>query len=366
MVPGRVRDQIRTELPPEAEPIFRCESLTFGVVLGSGVKVDLRAAYRTEEGAQEAEKAVKAAADTGRKKLGEARTKMEEMAKGKPGRPTPRPLEDLPEAIGGVFGLGAITMLDEWLADPPLTRDGKELSATVTLPSLGGASMQANAVMIGLLLPAVQKTRDAAGRAQDQNNMKQMALALHVYGDLNNGRTPPASFGNTFVNGSATGNLSWRVAILPFIDQQALYSQFKLDEPWDSEHNKKLIPLMPKVFASPRYPTEPGKTYYKAIVGPGAGFEGKQAVRFPAGFSDGLSNTIAFVEGGEPVIWTKPDDFVYDPKKPLPNLGMPGVDVVTVAMFDGSVRTVNLKAISEKTLRAAITRNGNEILGNDW
>jgi hypothetical protein len=70
-------------------------------------------------------------------------------------------------------------------------------------------------------------------------------------------------------------------------------------------------------------------------------------------------------EAGEPVIWTKPDDLTYDPKKPLPKLGHTPGRAFLVALGDGSVRSI-ARTMSEKTLRAAITAAGNETLGADW
>jgi hypothetical protein len=107
-------------------------------------------------------------------------------------------------------------------------------------------------------------------------------------------------------------------------------------------------------------------THYKALSGPGAAFEPGKKLKIEH-FTDGTSNTILVVEGGDAVPWAKPGDFLYDPKKPLPKLELPGVaDTVTVALADGSVRTLNLKTIGEKTLRALITRNGGEVLGADF
>ncbi len=73
--------------------------------------------------------------------------------------------------------------------------------------------------------------------------MKQFGLALHNYYDTNH-CLPPAPL----VDAKGKPLLSWRVAILPFLEQDNLYRQFKLDEPWDSEHNKKLISKMPKIY----------------------------------------------------------------------------------------------------------------------
>src|SRR5207249_1280691 len=105
--------------------------------------------------------------------------------------------------------------------------------------------------------------------------------------------------------------LSWRVAILPFIEQDELYRQFHLDEPWDSEHNKKLIQHMPQIYVSPNAPPakEPGLTHYQVFVGGGAAWQrGPQPPGLPRTFVDGVSNTIMVAEAAEPVIWTKPDD----------------------------------------------------------
>src|SRR4029079_19061390 len=110
-------------------------------------------------------------------------------------------------------------------------------------------------------------------------------------------------------------SLSWRVEILPYIEQQALYNQFELDEPWDGEHNKKLIPLMPKTYASPVKPGKPGYTPYQMVVGPSA-LPGP-TLRYRVSIPDGTANTIAVVEASELVIWTKPDDVMF-PDKELP------------------------------------------------
>src|SRR6185369_10152185 len=77
--------------------------------------------------------------------------------------------------------------------------------------------------------------------------------------------------------------LSWRVEILPYIEQDNLYKLFKLDEPWDSENNKAASQLMIKVFMSPNA-TRPdkfewGMTSYRGIAGPGAAFEKGQKLK---------------------------------------------------------------------------------------
>ena len=84
-----------------------------------------------------------------------------------------------------------------------------------------------------------------------------------------------------------------------------------------------------------------------------------------ADFPDGTSNTILIVEAGPPVPWTKPDDIPYDANAPLSRLDPLFHDLIRVSLADGSVRHLR-KDIRESTLRAAITRNGGEELGQDW
>jgi prepilin-type N-terminal cleavage/methylation domain-containing protein/prepilin-type processing-associated H-X9-DG protein len=84
------------------------------------------------------------------------------------------------------------------------------------------------AVLIALLLPAVQKVREAANKSRCQNNLKQLGLALHNYHDAN-GKLPPGGVGGVNTNG-----LSWHVFILPYIEQGNLYSQVKWTPPFQT------------------------------------------------------------------------------------------------------------------------------------
>jgi hypothetical protein len=266
--------------------------------------------------------------------------------------------------VFSAYAIGAINHLDELLANPGalVKRNGLELSAGVTLPKelVAGVSGLA-AVGTALLLPAVQKVRQAAARISSQNNLKQIVLACLNY------ETAYGHFPHDITDKNGKPLLSWRVAILPFVEQDNLYKQFKLDEPWDSEHNKPLSQAAVKVFESPQAdPTPPGMTHYKAFVGPGTAFERGKPLKI-LDFTDGTSNTILVIEAGDAVPWAKPEDIPFDPKKALPKLALPGVaDFVNLAMADGSVRTVNVTKLTEKTLKAAITRNGGEPLDADW
>jgi hypothetical protein len=211
-----------------------------------------------------------------------------------------------------------------------------------------------------LLFSAFGKVREAASRTQSANNLKQIALALHNYHDTY-GRFPPAAIY------SRTGKplLSWRVTILPYIEQDNLYRQFKLDEPWDSPRNKPLADLVVKTYQFPKdIGLPPNHTLYRVFDGPRAAFEGRQGQRV-ADFPDGRSNTLLVVEADQGVPWAKPDELPFDPNRPVAPFQGHWSGGFQAALADGSVRLIDRKT-SEQTLRAAITRNGGEVLGSDW
>jgi len=210
-----------------------------------------------------------------------------------------------------------------------------------------------------LLIPAIQKVREAASKTAMVNNLHQLGIGMHNYANAMNGQFPPQKFNN---------GLSWRVAILPYIEQKALYDQFKLNEPWDSEHNKKLLDKMPKVFAPPPgVAAEPGKTYFKVFTGPDTPFSNPMfGPRIPANFQDGTSNTLLIVEASDPVEWTKPEDISYDRLKPVPALGKYLPNTFFAVLADGSPVCFDRLRLTDATLKGAITPAGNEFLGVDW
>jgi prepilin-type processing-associated H-X9-DG protein len=185
------------------------------------------------------------------------------------------------------------------------------------------------------------------------NNMKQIGMAMINYADAN-GNYPPAA-----IEKDGKPLLSWRVAILPYVEQDALYRQFHLDEPWDSPHNLKLAKILPAVFQSPDSPGE-GKTRVMLFTGKGAAFDGGKKIRM-ADIHDGTSGTILCVEAGpdKAVPWTKPEDLPFNPEKPLAALGKVSAKGFNVAFFDGHVEQVK---VDNRTLAALITPDGAEVI----
>ncbi|SIO60421.1 RNA polymerase sigma factor, sigma-70 family [Singulisphaera sp. GP187] len=207
--------------------------------------------------------------------------------------------------------------------------------------------------------------REAELIVRSAANLRKIARGIHAYLDTNKRFPPPAIY-------SANGKplLSWRVAILPFIGEKALYDQFKLDEPWDGPHNQGLLKLRPKVYApvvNRSQPTE--STYYQGFTGKRAFFEGKNGIALVEGrnpfpeIPDGTVSTLMVVEAGATVPWTKPEDLQYAPDQPFPKLGGQFKEGFVALTADGSTRFIN-RSIDPKILHAIITRNGEEVINN--
>jgi hypothetical protein len=231
-------------------------------------------------------------------------------------------------------------------------------------------------ILIGVLLAmflvslagcGVSGARSAARVMQRSNDFKFVLLSLHNHHDTYQCFPPERKKEHFDENGQPY--LSWRVHILPFIDHQPLYDQFKLDEPWDSAHNKLLLGRMPKIYKTT---DDASKTTIMGFVSelqttptaaltllvPSNGLRSGARIR---DVLDGTSNTICIVDAAPEIAvpWTQPKDLAFDPQKPLPTLGRPNEQFVMVGFLDGTVKRLG-KDIPEETWRALITRDGGE------
>ncbi len=215
-------------------------------------------------------------------------------------------------------------------------------------------------VLVALLLPAVQAAREAARRNSSLNNMKQIMLTLLNYESAYGNFPAHSSFDE-----SGKPLLSWRVHVLPFLEQQALYDQFHLDEPWDSEHNRQLIPQMPEVYNDPssRHDIAEGKTSYLGAFGEGYLFNGTKEGTNVTEIRDGLSNTIAIlqVDDSRATPWTKPDDWQLDEENPLAGLSGPHPGIFMAGFADGHVKSIS-QQIDHGVFKAMLTIVGGEVI----
>jgi prepilin-type processing-associated H-X9-DG protein len=218
---------------------------------------------------------------------------------------------------------------------------------------------------IGLvfLYPAVSTPREAPRRSQCKNNLKQIGLALHNYHDVY-GSFPPAYVAD------ATGKPmhSWRVLILPFLDQEPLYREYDLSEPWDGPNNSRLLDRMPPVYSCPSRagPSGSTNTSYVAPFGEHCIFRGSEPVKFSA-VLDGLSNTLMVGESaGANIPWMKPEDVDIAAHPSLGDSAGFSSDHsggVHFLMGDGAVRFIAL-TIAPQTYQALLTRDGGEVVAD--
>ena len=203
--------------------------------------------------------------------------------------------------------------------------------------------------------------------------LKQIGLAFLNYGD---------AYSYFPINGSrdkydAAGMplLSWRVYLLPFLDQAPLFNQFHLNEPWNSPNNLPLLDKMPEIFRSRGIHNGSHKTGIQILAGKGAYDQPLPDNIVGYGprlrsMIDGPSNTILALETPPEaaVDWTRPDgDIQFDLANPLKGLPLTGLkdvaaDGVLTLFGDGSVGTLR-PTISAANFSALATWGGNEVIG---
>jgi hypothetical protein len=187
-------------------------------------------------------------------------------------------------------------------------------------------------------------------RARTINNLKFMALAMHNFAATHGCRFPASA-----IRAGGQPLLSWRVAILPWLEQDALYQRFHRDEAWNSPHNLSLLGEMPRVYES--------VAHYQGIAGPGTFFDSWETTKVEDVMSL-RSPTLMIVEAADPVPWTKPEDIVYDEDRPLPRFGGHASAGSYVGIADGSVRLLS-RTIAPETLRKLIRRGDAGNVGSD-
>ena len=238
---------------------------------------------------------------------------------------------------------------------------GIKLAEAAKIQTEGGivsltTSIKGEEIPVASIANALWSARRGADRMQSVNNLKQIALAFHNFHDSY--RQFPHSTKSP--NPANKHPVSWRVMILPFIEQAALYQEYRFDEPWDGPNNVKLLAKMPALYRHPNSAPGSKETNYVILTGEEAFCQPSKVSKF-ADIQDGTSNTIMAVEAKTLIPWTKPDDIEYASDKPLPSLGGFSEEGFNAAFADGSVRFIS-KSMKESELRAYITARGREVI----
>jgi len=245
----------------------------------------------------------------------------------------------IPAIVLGFMGLAEVSG-----SGGRLTGTGRAITGLV----LGFATLLLGVplLLIALLFPAIQAVREAARSNTSKMNMRNIGDAARIDSLDNAGRSPWSDI----TDDDGRPLLSWRVRLLPYLEEAALYDQFHLDEPWDSPHNRKLLDEMPLTYQSPgsRLKLQEGKTTYLSVRGP-------ETVGDPAGrraYERVPADTIVLVEVDDEhaVPWTKPEDWEYQPTDPTRGL------LIRVGGFNAALRDGRSQTISAKTRRDELRR----------
>lgn len=232
-------------------------------------------------------------------------------------------------------------------------------------------NLAAMIVIVVLLSGAIYWTvKPGMERRACKDQLRQISRALKTY------HSKFDSFPPAYVLGPTGERMhSWRVLILPFLGHDDLYREYRLDEPWDSPHNQKLISRMPDVFGCPAVRRQ-GVTNYLAVVGPTT-FWPEQYVARLRYVRDGISNTIQLVESADSdIAWTEPRDLSVrqalrrspSQKRPTvlsPHRGDEGELVSQAAMGDGAIRLIHARTLSRLPGLLSINA-GHKLAGVEW
>lgn len=209
-------------------------------------------------------------------------------------------------------------------------------------------------ILVIPLATSIRKAREDARVCSSLSNMKHITIAHQNYLDTHYKRLVNAG-------DKSKSQLSWRVRVLPYMGEVELYDQFHLNESWDSEHNKRLIARMPERYVCPQVELPPGMTCYLSVTGTGTAFDdGKKRLGF-RDITDGTSKTVLVVEADpdQAVIWTKPDDWEFDPNDPVRGLGHLYARGFTVGFADSHTEIIP-NGTPPAIIKAMMTRNGGE------
>jgi hypothetical protein len=207
------------------------------------------------------------------------------------------------------------------------------------------SSEQLPGMIVETIEPAIKMARKQAAAMLGINNLRQVGLAMHNYLSTHNAFPPAVLLGP---DGKTPH--SWRVAILPYIEQDALYKMYNLNEPWDSENNKKVLAQMPSVYRAGNAPAGSTNASVFVLTGEGGIFTATPSATATGAkinsITDGTSNTILAVEAERDIPWTKPEDIPVTQGQ-VPQLGMKDAPSFNAVFADGAAYKLDSKLKAE-------------------
>lgn len=237
-------------------------------------------------------------------------------------------------------------------------------ATTIFLVAIGAivAATGVIAAIVVLLFPALGVARSFAQRQKCDDNLTRIGEALQAY-EAEQGSLPPA-----YIEGPDGKPMhSWRVLILPYLDEHGIYNDYDFSQPWDSPNNQQLTTSMPSVYSCPAEPDglSAGESNYMVIVGDPTAFPGAEAMS-SNDVGDELAGTILVVEVPvQGVSWLKPQDLDIDRMQYVIN-GEFGEEISSahpggahVLMADGTVRFLD-DLMPSDFLQGMTTANGGE------
>lgn len=275
--------------------------------------------------------------------------------------------DSVPQAIEmvktGEAGLelarAALERLESVAAQDPAMEEpraiGERAIAAAKISRRGSLAMVDSTFPIewGKLLPMFRTTRSAAQRTQSMNNIRQIVLAMHNYHSVT-GRMPPAVL--THQSGQ---KYSWRIAILPYLEQSQIYDRYNFEEPWNSEHNRAVTARMPAVFRAGDMPADTTNSAYFMLIGPGMVGSAEGGLDF-ADARDGSSNTVMVVESRQSIHWAEPRDLSGDERK-FGEFGGFFDGGFNAGFLDGHVQFLSDRT-TPRTLKGMLTYDGGEVI----
>jgi hypothetical protein len=348
------KENLDQMLPAPLKALLGPKCGVFTANLDKGLKLHMRLEYEKEADAQQGEKVVRAALELARTGLSSPIQELENQLNKDPKKARPE-LSDLPESFGALLGLGFLREVDAQLKEAAVSQKGATVQLPVHLKRVDAMSSTMTvswlaAFMIGRSAMArfdmaADEIR-AGGKDPNEEHLNQLVHAMDHYRQEKGSYPPPATYDK-----EGRPLLSWRVALLPYLGEEALYREFRLDEPWDSLHNKKLIKKLPKCLGARqgwRYRGLVGRTNDLVFTGADTAFPGKKGAS-----KEDVAKKILVVQSSISVYWTKPHDIPYRADKPLPELFERYGGNIRVMLGDGTYKTLD-RNTEEKVLRELI------------